>query len=377
MKKMIAITLVAATMFTGTIVSADIVNNTNSAVESILVKSQDDIKGTYKLVVNGVDVKLPTDIKSSFIAKDGTIMLPLRALAEALRYEVKWNGDIRAVEIIGGAQYTSITIGEDSYFFAKTAPVQLGNAPVIVDNSTYVPIDFFKDILKVNVDVKDDTIEMVNVYDEELPDMIYDFEKDFNGFKVDFSDLPVGDDVEEFYELSYKHKDIPVDKVISKGINIRGNNHSDDLFMYIYKNIGKDLNLESNKEYQIDVRFSIASNVAQNMGGIGGSPGGAVYVKAGVSAIEPKNITVDGNYRLNIDKGNQSTEGKDMKVLGNISKGSDSIDDSYQIKFFSTKATVKTDDKGNAYLIIGFDSGFEGITDLYVDDIMINFEEVK
>ncbi|GMQ56460.1 hypothetical protein AN1V17_08530 [Vallitalea sediminicola] len=78
--------------------------------------------------------------------KDGYLMLPLRLTCERLGYEVKWNGKTRSVDVSKGNIWTSISIGKDSYFKGKVAPFPLGMAPEIVNESTYVPVEFFEEI---------------------------------------------------------------------------------------------------------------------------------------------------------------------------------------------------------------------------------------
>ena len=74
-------------------------------------------------------------------------------------------------------------------------------------------------------------------------------------------------------------------------------------------------------EYQFTVRFKLATNVEGDMVGIGGGPGGAVFVKCGVSMEQPENSLDSLNhFRLNIDKGSQSQGGADMIVVGTLAK---------------------------------------------------------
>ncbi len=51
----------------------------------------------YELEINGV--KLPKNISKVYTKSDGTIMIPIRPVAERLRYEVKWNLRARSVEL--------------------------------------------------------------------------------------------------------------------------------------------------------------------------------------------------------------------------------------------------------------------------------------
>ena len=73
---------------------------------------------------------------------------------------------------------------------------------------------------------------------------------------------------------------------------------------------------------------------------------------------------------INVDKGIQANGGKEMQVLGNIEK-INSTDDTYEYKNFQNKIDVTTNAKGEAWLIIGTDSGFEGLTDIYITNIKL------
>lgn len=181
-----------------------------------------------------------------------------------------------------------------------------------------------------------------------------------------FSDYPVED--EEFYELA---GGIEVIEGLGKyGYKLEGNNHSDDLFMYI----AVPVEMRPNTTYDYTMTFNIATNVAKGLMGIGGSPGASVFVKAGVVGIEPENTEEDGYYRINIDKGNQGSEGKDLINAGNIEKEDASPDGVFATKLFGANGEVTTGDDGIVYLVVGTDSGFEGKTTVYLVDLKVEFE---
>lgn len=84
--------------------------------------------------------------------KDGTKMVPLRQVAEGiLGLDVKWINETKSVEVGSGPQWTSLTIGENSYFFARVAPFKLSQAPEITNSLTYVPVEFFSEVLRYEV----------------------------------------------------------------------------------------------------------------------------------------------------------------------------------------------------------------------------------
>lgn len=108
--------------------------------------------------------------------------------------------------------------------------------------------------------------------------------------------------------------------------------------------------------------------------GVGGAPGEAVSIKAGILNKEPKAIESDTEgepiFRMNIDKGNQSSEGEDMKIVGNMVQPDDTLT-GFQPVAMDYAATLKSNEKGELYVIIGSDSGYEGLTTFYLDAIKI------
>ena len=83
---------------------------------------------------------------------DGIVLAPVRAISEALGYELTWNTMSGSLELKKGVQWTSVSKNKDSYIYNKMAPITLGTAPIINDKGTmYVPMSFFTEILKASV----------------------------------------------------------------------------------------------------------------------------------------------------------------------------------------------------------------------------------
>lgn len=204
--------------------------------------------------------------------------------------------------------------------------------------------------------------------------LAFDFNQNDGGFTPIFSDYPNEQGVEEFYELHSGHEEVPIAEA-GKGLFLSGNNHSDDLFMGYYKELS---GLAPETEYQFTVQFKLATNVENDMIGIGGAPGESVFVKCGVASEEPENSLDSLNhFRLNIDKGSQSTSGSDMIVVGNLAKEEVNRPGEYEFNEIATKVIAQTDEAGTAYLVIGTDSGFEGVTSCYLDDISVTWADTS
>jgi len=91
----------------------------------------------WPIQVDGTNITAP----ASFQTADGVLMVPLRAVAEALGYEVTWNGADRSVRL-GVA--INASIGSTNLTIGRMAPLTLSAAPVLVDGVTFVPLDFFR-----------------------------------------------------------------------------------------------------------------------------------------------------------------------------------------------------------------------------------------
>ncbi len=195
----------------------------------------------------------------------------------------------------------------------------------------------------------------------------FTFDNGAEGWTVGFADLPADYD-QSIYELDHGHRPLP-DGLQGSGIYVQGHNRSDDLFMFLKRRVE---GLQPDAAYEVDVSVDLATNVSAGLVGIGGSPGESVFVKAGASDVEPATMEDNTGYlRMNIDKGNQSREGDAMFVLGNVAHP-DVTGREYRIKTLNNLGqplTVETDAEGRVWLIVGTDSGFEGLTTLYYDRI--------
>ena len=81
---------------------------------------------------------------------------------------------------------------------------------------------------------------------------------------------------------------------------------------------------------------------------------------------------------MNIDKGNQDEEGEDMINIGHIGVGATTTQFTV-INRNNNSANpfeITTDDLGEIWLVVGTDSGFEGLTTLYYTQIDVLFNEV-
>ena len=88
------------------------------------------------------------DGPAAYVNEESTVMLPLRAIAEALGFRVAWNGEMQLVML--GDSFT-VTIGEDAYVdLSRDELISIGVVPELVDGRTFVPLSFFREVIPMN-----------------------------------------------------------------------------------------------------------------------------------------------------------------------------------------------------------------------------------
>ncbi len=201
------------------------------------------------------------------------------------------------------------------------------------------------------------------------------FANDDEGWKTGFADLPADFD-QELYELDSGFRPLP-EGLEGNGMYLQGHNRSDDLFMFLKRQV---TGLQANAAHDVAISLEIAANVPAASFGIGGSPGESVYVKAGASTVEPMVAEDDSGWlRMNIDKGNQASEGESTINLGNVANP-EVAGDEYKLKTLDNEGRpleVTTDDQGQVWMIVGTDSGFEGLSAFYYSRITFVFTSLE
>ena len=195
------------------------------------------------------------------------------------------------------------------------------------------------------------------------------FDLDTESWIAGFADYCVGE--EAFFELASGHKFLPDPLNQADGaFFISGDNHSDDLFMFLKKEIA---GLKPNSSYSAKFTIDFASDAPSNWVGIGGPPGEAVVLGIGITVIEPIKVVNKNYYEMNIDKGNQIKGGPARKVIGNVANGTDL--NQYVLLQKSGEFDFRTDNTGKVWATVSTESGFEGTTALFYSKIKIEFTE--
>lgn len=210
---------------------------------------------------------------------------------------------------------------------------------------------------------------------------VHDFDNGSGGFSASFSDFSPGmeDGIEFSGEVAPLPEPLGEDE---RGFRVQSSNISDDLFVFLKRELGQDEGLKPNTRYRVHWKLSFASNAPTNCVGIGGPPGEGVRLKAGASTVEPMRVlSEDGDrFGMNVDKGGQSSSGPAATIVDNIANGIPCEESEGQFVRLARSRThqtdVATDDQGRLWLLTGTESAFEGITVLYYLGAQVRLTEL-
>jgi len=213
----------------------------------------------------------------------------------------------------------------------------------------------------------------------------FDFRQGAQGWEAGFAEYDM--DMEGM-TLEAEIRALPSELgVEGTGYYLQGMNRSDDLFMFLKRQLGTDDGVVPGQEYRVAFTIVFASNAPSGAVGIGGSPGDSVFLKAGASTVEPEVYlySADNHYRMNVDKGlGNSGNGRAASVIGDMANGlSAEESDSRNSPYVSLERqheheyTVAASQDGELWLLVGTDSGFEGLTAIYYQSIAVTLIPVK
>lgn len=324
--------------------------------------------------LSAVDNDGAITLKQAPYIEKGVAMVPARVFAEGLDAKLTWNDADRTIQLERAGLTVLLTVGQDSVTGTYVKGIKLPAKVVIKQGQAFIPAKSVADLLDASTTWENATRKVIIQAKAETISHTYSFDGGQDGWEGGFADLPV-DYNPDIYNLSFKRELIALkDNNTNYGLKLVGMNRSDDLFMFATKKIS---GLEPNTTYDASLSFKLYTDEAGGMIGVGGAPAESVYIKAGFVATKPEAIRLDHlqdkepNYILNVDKGNQATEGKDLKIVGNMVAPDDSIE-GFQAKMMEHQATLKSNEKGELYVIIGSDSGYEGLTTWYLDDVQVD-----
>lgn len=204
----------------------------------------------------------------------------------------------------------------------------------------------------------------------------FDFDEGEQGWEAVFADYPPAN--AEIYELEAGLRPLPETVASDKrGYMLRGSNRSDDLWMSLVRRLTVEDGLSPDTRYRVHFAFSFASDAPAGCVGIGGAPGESVYVKVGASP-KPAGVTADeeGFLHFDLDNGAQSQTGSESTAAGDVTNGTDCEGDNLGVfrrveREVEHAHIVTSNDAGELTVFIGTDSGYEGVTELFYESIVL------
>jgi len=110
-----------------------------------------------------VDYKL-LDLSQPPVVVDGTTLVPLRAISEALGAKVTWNPDTNEIDINRADNEVILTLDKKTaYVASEDRYVEMSQAPTIIGESTMVPLRFISEALDAIVNWNE-RIQLITIY---------------------------------------------------------------------------------------------------------------------------------------------------------------------------------------------------------------------
>ncbi|HSS21116.1 MAG TPA: hypothetical protein VLL54_13665 [Pyrinomonadaceae bacterium] len=213
----------------------------------------------------------------------------------------------------------------------------------------------------------------------------FDFRNGAQGWEAGFADYSPATDKNDIYQLRGEIRNLPPEVGPGTGFYLQGDNHSDDLFMFLKRRIIAAEGIVAGQPYQVRFDLAFASNAQSGCVGVGGSPGDGVTLKAGATPAEPLALLDRsppfGLLRMNVEKANQVQGGLAASTTGSIANGVPC--GSAPVSYVSIQRThqhtsiVNANSRGELWLLVGTDSGFEALTALYFQRINVTLTPVS
>jgi hypothetical protein len=196
----------------------------------------------------------------------------------------------------------------------------------------------------------------------------FDFNVEEYEWAAGFADYPADSTDSVEFELRYAYTEPVVSKLTKRSIMLSGNNVNRDLFMYIKKRID---GLRPNTDYTLTFSIELASDANSIQ-----PASGSVFLKAGATHGEPKSLIEDGQYAMNVDKGDGAASGADLVSLGDLLTQGNYAGYTLITRtntMANNRYVAKTNSNGELWLIVGTDATVEGIAKVFYTRITVVF----
>lgn len=196
-----------------------------------------------------------------------------------------------------------------------------------------------------------------------------------------FRSLPI-DGAWTFGTADYSEQTAPEDIVTrveplpapftGSGLVLAATNRSDDALVYAVRVVDE---LPPGSNWDVGVDPEIVTQTPTGCVGVGGSPGESVWMVASAAGKPIAPVLINGETRLDLDRGNQSQGGPQGVVLGTIAATSTNCSGEVPAESKSFLAgrflTAQADAQGRIWVMVGMDSGFEARSRIWIRSVRL------
>lgn len=203
----------------------------------------------------------------------------------------------------------------------------------------------------------------------------FDFRQGALGWQAGFADYSTQTNLDSF-EFQSGIRSLPAElQPAGTGFYIQSHNRIDDVFMFLKRKLGPADGVVPGQKYQVYLTIVFGSNAQNGCLGVGGAPGESVGLKAGASPIEPFAVLdASGWWRMNVNKGDPFASGE--LAASPVSSIANGLPCNLQSRPYVSlrrnhlhQGLAAANSAGELWLLLGTDSGFEGLTQLYYQSV--------
>jgi len=148
-KQIIVIALTAVLLLSSLSLSFAQMDDVKSLPEYLDIVFREPIE--YNFFIN--NEKTDYSMGRPYLGRDMVIMIPIRVAVEKMGYKVVWNEKIKTIIIYNDDSMYILKIDRNRYYSRHNSSAVLSKEPIIKDSRTYVPLEFFTTLMKLDVKI--------------------------------------------------------------------------------------------------------------------------------------------------------------------------------------------------------------------------------
>jgi len=129
----------------------DISDEDISAIQSLPQDKQPHDLNYIEWVNHGISVNDQIIENITWVAINDTFYVPFRVVVDALGYggSIVWDGEDASIRVYNGKKYINFVIGSSTFDVGGNI-INLEAPAIILENSTFVPLQFFNEVFGLN-----------------------------------------------------------------------------------------------------------------------------------------------------------------------------------------------------------------------------------